>query len=59
MHIMTHVMWQYEEFLTDPEQDVQYCFGCHVAPYYCTVNSTWLYITKLKPLNVDDDSDED
>eukprot|EP00658_Telonema_sp_P-2_P027537 TRINITY_DN21243_c0_g1_i1.p1 TRINITY_DN21243_c0_g1~~TRINITY_DN21243_c0_g1_i1.p1 ORF type:complete len:631 (+),score=134.84 TRINITY_DN21243_c0_g1_i1:98-1990(+) len=57
--IKKRICEKYEEWLTDSEQDVQFCLGCYIAPYYCSVNSTWLYVTKMKPLSVDDDSDDD
>jgi len=50
---------KYFEFLSDQDQDVKYCFGCHVAPYYCTVQSIWVYITKIKPLGDNDSDDEE
>ena len=50
---------QYFDFLSDQDQDVKYCFGCHVAPYYCTVQSIWVYITKIKPLGDNDSDDEE
>jgi len=35
----------------DPEPDVQFVVGAFVAPYYCSVNSTWIYVGKLQATN--------
>jgi len=48
--IKNRICDKYEEFLMDSEMDVQFVFGVYVAPYYCSVNSTWVYIGKMKPL---------
>jgi len=48
---------KYEEFLLDPEPDVVFCFGCYVAPYYCSVNSTWVYVGKMRDLEEEEDEE--
>jgi len=53
--IKTRICEKYEEFLMDSEPDVQFCFGVYVAPYYCSVNSTWVYVGKMHALTEEDD----
>lgn len=56
--IKNRICEKYEEFLLDPEPDVVFCFGCYVAPYYCSVNSTWVYVGKMRDLEELDDDEE-
>jgi len=43
-----------DSFLLDPDQDCKYVIACHIEPYYCSVNSVWVYIAKLSPLPDED-----
>ena len=53
--IKARIIEKYVDFLTDENQDCMYVFGAYVAPYYCSVNSVWIYVAKLTPLEDDDE----
>lgn len=52
--IKARIFDRYEDWLLDEDQDCIFAVGVHVEPYYCSVNSVWVYVAKLSPLPEED-----
>ena len=54
--IKNRIIDRFEEWvLEEAEDDFQFVFGACCCPYYCGVNSTWIYACKIRPLPPEDD----
>jgi len=58
--IKNRICDRFEEWVTEEdesEEPFMFYFGACCAPYYCAVNSTWIYACKVRPLPPGDDDE--
>jgi len=41
--------------MMDEDEEFQFAFGACCCPYYCGVNSTWIYLVKIKQQEPEED----
>eukprot|EP00658_Telonema_sp_P-2_P055407 TRINITY_DN4404_c0_g1_i2.p1 TRINITY_DN4404_c0_g1~~TRINITY_DN4404_c0_g1_i2.p1 ORF type:complete len:683 (-),score=153.90 TRINITY_DN4404_c0_g1_i2:164-2212(-) len=54
--IKNRIIDRFEDWiLEEAEDEFQFAFGACCCPYYCGVNSTWIYVCKIRPLPPEED----